>query len=117
RRAEMRAVPRGVAPGAVVALAVPLVAMWPAAGQALLAVALGLTVHAAFRAVGRAAALALAAALAWACVLALGWHFAADGFGLRYVWLYSSAELPLHLKIANVWGGDEGTTLMLAACC
>lgn len=113
----MRAVPRGVAPVAVVALAVPLVAMWPAAGQALLAVALGLTVHAASRAVGRVAALALAAALAWACVLALGWHFAADGFGVRYVWLYSSAELPLHLKIANVWGGDEGTTLMLAACC
>ena len=94
-----------------------VVAAWAGAGSAVLAAACLLALHAVFRTQRRAAVLSLAAALAWGCVLALGWHFATDGFALRYVWLYSSAELPLHLKLANVWGGDEGTTLLLAACC
>lgn len=109
----MGALSRGAPMGAGVAL----VALWPAFGSLLLAVAVGLALHAALRPAGRAPALALAATLAWACVVALAWHFGADRFELRYVWLYSSAELPLHLKVANLWGGDEGTTLMLAACC
>ena len=102
---------------AVTALVAALVASWAALGQVALAVAAVLAVHAAFRSRGRSAVLIVAAALAWGCVFALGWHFGHDHFALRYVWLYSSAELPLHLKIANLWGGDEGTTLLLAACC
>ena len=67
---------------------------------------------------GARGALALSAALLWSCTRSpLGWHFAVDHFALRYVWLYSSTALPLHLKIANLWGGDEGTTLLLVACC
>lgn len=93
-----------------------LVAVWAPLGSLALAGAAALAVLAALRSAWRTQALAIVAALAWACVLALGWHFARDHFALRYVWLYSSADLPLHLKIANVWGGDEGTTLLLAAC-
>lgn len=98
-------------------VAAAIVARWPVAGQAVLAAAGLLALHGALRAGWREDVLALAAALAWGGVLALGWHFARDGFGLRYVWLYSSAELPLHLKVASLWAGDEGTTLLLAACC
>lgn len=109
------AAPARAWPAALAAAA--LAAWWPAAGQLALAAAGLLAAHAALRAGRREGALALAAALAWGCVLALGWHFAADRFGLRYVWLYGSAELPLHLKVASLWAGDEGTTLLLAACC
>lgn len=97
------------------ALAVTI-ALWAPLGSLALAAAAALAVHAAFRPAQREQVLAAAAALAWACILALGWHFAGDHFALRYVWLYSSADLPLHLKIANIWGGDEGTTLLLVAC-
>lgn len=112
-QAALRSLPNWV----VATLVAVLVAMWAASGQAALALAAALIVRATFWQAGRASVLAFAAALVWACVLALAWHFAADHFAVRYVWLYSSAELPLHLKIANVWGGDEGTTLLLAACC
>lgn len=113
----MQAVLRSLPNWVVATLVAVLVAMWATSGQAALAFAAALVVRAAFWQTGRASVLALAAALVWGCVLALAWHFAADHFAVRYVWLYSSAELPLHLKIANVWGGDEGTTLLLAACC
>lgn len=53
-------------------------------------------------------------ALLAAATLALVLHLAQDDFGYRYAWLYSAAELPLYLKIANLWGGDEGTLLLLA---
>ncbi len=55
-------------------------------------------------------------ALCGAC-LALVLHLAADHFHLRYVWIYSSAALPGYLKLSNLWGGDEGTTLLLATLC
>lgn len=113
----MDAISRRTPSGAVMALAALALAIWPELGQPVLAVVVALAVHAALRPRGRALALTLSAALAWACVLALGWHFASDRFEVRYVWLYSSAELPLHLKLANLWGGDEGTTLLLAALC
>ncbi|MFZ5960004.1 cytochrome c biogenesis protein CcsA [Pseudomonas knackmussii] len=51
-----------------------------------------------------------------ACV-ALALHLLADHFQLRYAWLYSSAALPGYLKLSNLWGGDEGTILLLAAFC
>ncbi|NMF88996.1 cytochrome C biogenesis protein CcmF [Aromatoleum petrolei] len=53
----------------------------------------------------------------WTAVLALAVLMLTDRFDVRYVWLYSGAELPAYLKLANVWGGDEGTTLLLAAVC
>ncbi|MFG5863844.1 heme lyase CcmF/NrfE family subunit [Metapseudomonas sp. CR1201] len=46
--------------------------------------------------------------------IALMAHLLADHFDLRYVWLYSSASLPAYLKASNLWGGDEGTVLLLA---
>lgn len=55
-------------------------------------------------------------ALCGAC-LALGLHLVADHFQLRYAWLYSSAALPAYLKFSNLWGGDEGTVLLLATFC
>ncbi len=88
-----------------------------AVGGVLLALAAGLAIVSVFAAALRVRLLQGAAALLWGCVAALAWHLGSDDFGVRYVWLYSAAELPLHLKLANVWGGDEGTTLMLAALC
>jgi len=49
-----------------------------------------------------------------AATLSLVLHFILDHFKYRYVWLYSSEQLPIYLKIANLWGGDEGTLLLLA---
>lgn len=112
----MVGLPRRLPSWALTVVVAALAALWPPLGNLVLAAVAALAVHAAWRPARRVQVLAVAAMLAWACVLALGWHFARDHFALRYVWLYSSADLPLHLKIANVWGGDEGTTLLLAAC-
>lgn len=57
----------------------------------------------------------VAAVLFSLAVAALAWHLLADHFRLRYVWLYSGPDLPWHLKLANLWGGDEGTLLFIAA--
>ena len=54
-----------------------------------------------------------AALLLIACV-SLGVHLIADHFAYRYVWLYSGAALPWYLKLANLWGGEEGTLLFIA---
>ena len=116
-QASSRIMPNRAVVMLVALLAAILAASWAASGQTVLAIAGALIVSAVFRPVARVSVLTFAAALLWGCVLALAWHFGADDFSVRYVWLYSSAELPLHLKIANVWGGDEGTTLLLAACC
>lgn len=51
--------------------------------------------------------------LCGACI-ALLLAFFMDRFDIRYVWLYSSETLPSYLKLANLWGGDEGTVLLLA---
>jgi len=58
-----------------------------------------------------------AAALLLGALLGLAVLLISDRFEVRYVWLYSGAELPLYLKLGNLWGGDEGTTLLLAAFC
>ena len=47
--------------------------------------------------------------------LALSLHLSLDHFQYRYVWLYSAPDLKLYLKISNLWGGEEGTVLFLAA--
>ena len=52
--------------------------------------------------------------LVGAATLALVLHLAGNAFGHRYAWLYSAPELPLYLKIANLWGGEEGTLLLMA---
>jgi len=58
-----------------------------------------------------------AAALLSGALLGLTALLIGDRFEVRYVWLYSGAELPLYLKLGNLWGGDEGTTLLLAVFC
>ena len=90
---------------------------WAPLGSVLLLLAAALAILAVFVDRLRPALLQGASLLSWGCLLALVWHLGSDSFGVRYVWLYSSAELPLAYKLANVWGGDEGTTLMLAAFC
>lgn len=62
----------------------------------------------------RASAWASAASALGGACLALLWLLATDRFDIRYVWLYSSEALPSYLKLANLWGGDEGTVLLLA---
>ncbi|VAV90729.1 hypothetical protein MNBD_ALPHA01-2181 [hydrothermal vent metagenome] len=47
-------------------------------------------------------------------VFSLCWHLALDHFNYGYVWLYSAPDLPLYLKLANLWGGEEGTLLFLS---
>ncbi|TDF84188.1 cytochrome C biogenesis protein CcmF [Pseudomonas sp. H9] len=59
----------------------------------------------------------LALIMLFGACLSLILHLLADHFHLRYIWLYSSAALPAYLKIANLWGGDEGTVLLLATIC
>ncbi|MFO1352546.1 MAG: cytochrome c biogenesis protein CcsA [Gammaproteobacteria bacterium] len=54
-----------------------------------------------------------AAGLLMVAIGLLGWHLLTDHFAYRYVWLYSGAAR-WHLKLANLWGGDEGTLLFLA---
>ncbi|WXL26745.1 cytochrome c biogenesis protein CcsA [Ectopseudomonas mendocina] len=56
-------------------------------------------------------AFSLLLGLCIALMLALLWN----RFDIRYVWLYSSEALPVYLKLANLWGGDEGTILLLTA--
>ena len=64
----------------------------------------------------RTATLLLAALLIGLC-LALALHLLLDHFNYRYVWLYSAAALPPHLKVALLWGGEEGTLLLMATLC
>ncbi|RIZ43717.1 cytochrome C biogenesis protein CcmF [Pseudomonas aeruginosa] len=91
--------------------------LWPALGNVLLVVPAGLIVLGALCCPVRDWAWRLAAAVLTGACLALTLHLLGDHFQLRYVWLYSSAELPTYLKAANLWGGDEGTVLLLAAFC
>lgn len=94
-----------------------LCTLLPAAGN-LVVLSAGLCALAAGVSTGRRAPLSrCAAALLWGAVVGLAALLAGDRFEVRYVWLYSGAELPLHLKFGNLWGGDEGATLLLAAFC
>lgn len=49
-----------------------------------------------------------------AAQILLAAHLLLDDFTYRYVWLYSAPELPAYLKLVNLWGGEEGTLLLLA---
>lgn len=79
--------------------------------------ALGLIVLAVAKPDRRLVLLDVGAALLWGSLFAFAFFFLTDQFTLRSVWLYSSPELPAQLKLANVWSGDEGITLMLATFC
>ena len=46
--------------------------------------------------------------------ISLSWLLAFDHFDYAYVWLYSAPDLQLYLKLANLWGGEEGTLLFLS---
>ncbi|MEM7224758.1 MAG: cytochrome c biogenesis protein CcsA [Pseudomonadota bacterium] len=53
------------------------------------------------------------AALTLAALCALAWRLLQDDFSTHYVWLTSAPEIPWYLKLANLWGGDQGTLLLL----
>ncbi|MDR2188283.1 MAG: cytochrome c biogenesis protein CcsA [Azonexus sp.] len=106
------------APPLGVAVAVCLLLwLWPQAGNALLWLAAAGAVLGAVRPARRLPLWRAALGILAGAGLALAAHFLADHFQLRAVWLYSSAALPPYLKAANVWGGDEGTMLLLATFC
>ncbi len=101
------------------AAALTCLLLWllPGVGNALLWALAGLIALGAIRHEWRGPAWPIAVgALCGAC-LALALHLVADHFQLRYAWLYSSAGLPAYLKFSNLWGGDEGTVLLLATFC
>ncbi len=56
----------------------------------------------------------VAAGLLLAVCACLLFYLLNDDFSYRYVWLYSTESLPWYLKLANLWGGEEGTLLLLA---
>ena len=56
-----------------------------------------------------AQAQAVLVALAFGC---LTWSFMANDFSVSYVAMNSNSALPLHYRIAGVWGGHEGSFLL-----
>ncbi len=42
----------------------------------------------------------------------LGWAFVHNDFTVKYVALHSNSFLPLHYRIAAIWGGHEGSLLL-----
>jgi cytochrome c-type biogenesis protein CcmF len=100
--------------------------MIPELGQFALALALAVAVvqavlpiagaakgNAAWMAVARPAAQAqaLLVAFAFGC---LTYAFVANDFSVAYVAAHSNSALPLHYRIAGVWGGHEGSLLLWA---
>ncbi|MGD8244452.1 MAG: cytochrome c biogenesis protein CcsA, partial [Anaerolineae bacterium] len=47
-------------------------------------------------------------------ILALLVAFLTDQFGIEYIALHSSRDLPLYLKVSAIWGGQEGSLLLWA---
>jgi cytochrome c-type biogenesis protein CcmF len=56
-----------------------------------------------------AQAQALAVAFAFGC---LTYAFVTNDFSVQYVALHSNSALPLHYRVAGVWGGHEGSLLL-----
>lgn len=96
-------------------LSAGLLSVRPVLGDAALAVAAMLLVIAIRLPRCRGAARGAAHGLVLGALVALGAALLTDNFALRYVWIYSGESLPGYLKLANLWGGDEGTTLLLGA--
>lgn len=108
---------RRLAVAGSLAAALPVAALvtagGPWGGRAALGATLALTVLAIALPGRRALLTAGALALGVAVILALMGHFLLDHFTLHTVWALSAPELEWYLKAANVWGGDEGTLLLL----
>ena len=104
----------GVAALAVFVAALGLAALGPLAERGLLFLAFVLALICVVQERWRLVAGRAAFAISAATLVSLAYHLAADQFGYKYAWLLSAPELPVYLKIANVWGGDEGTLLLLA---
>src|SRR5258708_17237638 len=58
-----------------------------------------------------AQAQALLVAFAFGC---LTYAFVANDFSVAYVAAHSNSALPLHYRVAGVWGGHEGSLLLWA---
>lgn len=86
----------------------------PWAERGVLAVAVSAAAAGAALPARRRSLAGLAAGLLLALSAALVVHLLTDDFSYRYVWTYSAGALPWHLKLANLWGGDEGTLLFMA---
>lgn len=56
----------------------------------------------------------LTAGLLASAYLLITYYFVTDNFGYRYVWDYSSLDLPLIYKISATWAGQQGTYLLWA---
>ncbi|HWV92433.1 MAG TPA: heme lyase CcmF/NrfE family subunit, partial [Burkholderiales bacterium] len=56
-----------------------------------------------------AQAQALLVAFAFGC---LTWSFVTNDFSVSYVAMHSNSALPLHYRVAGVWGGHEGSFLL-----
>ncbi|WP_157736139.1 cytochrome c biogenesis protein CcsA [Granulosicoccus antarcticus] len=50
----------------------------------------------------------------WSAIVLLELALAFDRFELVYVYSYSATALPLWLKLASLWGGEQGTLLLLS---
>jgi cytochrome c-type biogenesis protein CcmF len=81
--------------------------------QAVLPIAGAANGNAAWIAVARPAALtqALLVAFAFGC---LTYAFVNNDFSVAYVAAHSNSALPLHYRVAGVWGGHEGSLLLWA---
>lgn len=90
------------------------IALVPSLGHVLLSGAAMLLVWGAIMPARRVVTWNLATGVLGGSCLALMWLLVTDSFDVRYVWLYSSEGLSTYLKLANLWGGDEGTLLLLA---
>lgn len=58
---------------------------------------------------------ALAPVFLWLAVALLALALLGNRFELHYVYSYSALALPHWLKFAGIWGGEQGTLLLLSA--
>jgi cytochrome c-type biogenesis protein CcmF len=89
----------------------------PELGQLALCLALGVSLIQALSLARPAAAMARAAAQSQALLVAfafgcLTYAFVANDFSVQYVAMHSNTALPLHYRVAGVWGGHEGSFLL-----
>ena len=91
--------------------------MIPELGQLALCLALAVAAVQTATLVNGSAALARASAQAQALLIAfafgcLTYAFVNNDFSVQYVAMHSNSALPLHYRVAGVWGGHEGSFLL-----
>jgi cytochrome c-type biogenesis protein CcmF len=91
--------------------------MIPELGQLALCLALAVALVQSATLVNGSAALARATAQAQALLVAfafgcLTYAFVGNDFSVQYVAMHSNSALPLHYRVAGVWGGHEGSFLL-----